>query len=85
MRLVLVSAVLLVLAGSARAEDFSGFYVGINAGYAAGHERDRTGTGSSTGPATPAATLRPGAELPPSARDAAASIRTRDASGSSGR
>lgn len=83
MRRVVLLSVLLVLAGSARAEDFSGFYAGINAGYAVGHGRDRTGTVPSTG--SEAAKPGPGTELPPSARDAAAALRMRDAGGSSKR
>jgi hypothetical protein len=83
MRRVLLVSVLLVLAGSACAGDFSGFYAGINAGYAVGHGRDRTGTVPSTGSA--AAKPGPGTELPPSARDAAAALQMRDAGGSSKR
>lgn len=83
MRRVVLLSVLLVLAGSARAEDFSGFYAGINAGYAVGHGRDRTGTVHSNGSA--AAKPAPGLELPPSARDAAAALGMRDAGGSSKR
>nr|WP_245252928.1 hypothetical protein [Methylobacterium sp. PvR107] len=85
MRRVLLSTVLLVLAGPAGAEDFSGFYAGINAGYAAGHGHDRPGTVRSTGSAASMPKPVPGAELPPSARDAAAAIRSRDAGGLSGR
>ncbi|MCJ2064035.1 hypothetical protein MKK63_15135 [Methylobacterium sp. J-088] len=70
MRRILLSALLLVVAGSARAEDFTGFYAGINAGYAQGHERDRAGGES------PSPLARPGADLPPSARDAALALRS---------
>ena len=69
MRRVLLSTVLL-LAGNAQAEDFTGFYAGINAGYARGHANDRT---TSAAESLPSAT-QPGAELPPSARDAAQAL-----------
>ena len=85
MRRVVLLSVLLVIAGSARAEDFSGFYAGINMGRAAGLGRDRTGTVPSTGSALAGAKPATGTDLPPSARDAAAAIRSRDAGGSSGR
>lgn len=85
MRRVIPSIVLLVLAGSARAEDFSGFYAGINMGHAAGLGRDRIRTVPSTGSALAGAKPGTGSDLPPSARDAAAAIRNRDAGGSSGR
>ena len=63
MRRVVLLSVLLVIAGSARAEDFSAFYAVINAGYVVGHGRDRTGTVPSTGSAAAKPGL--GTELPP--------------------
>ncbi|MCJ2070242.1 hypothetical protein MKK75_15780 [Methylobacterium sp. J-030] len=69
MRRILISILLLVAAGQARAEDFTGFYAGLNAGYARGHEHDRTTREPhSLG-------VEPGADLPPSARDAALALR----------
>lgn len=74
MRCILFSTLLLVVAGQAKAEDFTGFYAGINAGYAWGHEHDRT-TRESRPPA-----IEPGTDLPPSARDAALALRQSEAS-----
>ena len=41
MRPALAALLIALAAFSVRAEDFTGFYAGINAGYARGHERDR--------------------------------------------
>jgi hypothetical protein len=68
MRRILLSTLLLVIGGPARAEDFTGFYAGINAGYARGHEQGRTVNDS------PVLPVKPGADLPPSARDAAQAL-----------
>jgi hypothetical protein len=76
MRHALFLIVLLGLAAPAQAEDFSGFYAGINAGYAAGRSRDRSVTVPGT--ASPAAAVGAGSDLPPSARDAAAALRSSD-------
>jgi hypothetical protein len=78
MRRVLLSTVLLVLADRAQAGDFTGFYTGINAGFAAGHARDRTASAPAAGfpPAGPGAA----SDLPRSALDAAAAIRRPDRS-----
>jgi hypothetical protein len=74
MRPVRLSILLLALAGNAHAEDFTGFYAGLNAGYAWGRERDRAVSSPATGPVF--APGRGGAsDLPPSARDAAAALR----------
>ncbi|WP_204262659.1 hypothetical protein [Methylobacterium sp. BTF04] len=58
------------------AEDFSGFYAGLNAGYArqAGEREDR-GPGPLTGQADIAA---PESRLPPSARSASETIQARN-------
>lgn len=69
MRCILLSTLLLVIAGQARAEDFTGFYAGINAGYAWGREHDRT----TREPRLPV--VERGTDLPPSARDAALALR----------
>ncbi|MCJ2090727.1 hypothetical protein MKK88_32800 [Methylobacterium sp. E-005] len=69
MRRIVLSALLVVLAGGARAEDFSGFYAGINAGYARGHDHDRSMSEA------PSPRVKLEAELPPSARDAALALR----------
>ena len=78
MRPVLISAVLLVISGAARAGDFGGFYAGINAGYARGGERDQTVTGPVADAL--ASRTRPGvgSDLPPSAQGAAAALRRSD-------
>ncbi|MEL6060098.1 MULTISPECIES: hypothetical protein [unclassified Methylobacterium] len=68
MRRILLSMLLLALPGVARAGDFTGFYAGINAGYARGHEHDRSTNES------PLLIVKPGADLPPSARDAALAL-----------
>ncbi|WP_457105025.1 hypothetical protein [Methylobacterium sp. P5_C11] len=72
----LLSMVLLVLAGSARAADFTGFYAGINAGYGRGSAHDRRVSAPATGGASTFAGAQSGPDLPPSARDAAATLRT---------
>ena len=66
---ILLSALLFVVAGGARAGDFTGFYAGINAGSVRGHERDRA-PGES-----PSLVAKPSADLPPSARDVALALR----------
>ncbi|SDM75111.1 hypothetical protein SAMN05216360_103282 [Methylobacterium phyllostachyos] len=78
MRCVLLPTVVLLFAGSAHAEDFTGFYAGINAGYARGHADERTTAADGT--LSPVA--KPGADLPPSARDAALTLRRLDSHGS---
>lgn len=78
MRRILITTILLLLAGSAHAGDFTGFYAGINAGYARGHARERT-TGES-----PALLGKPETDLPPSARDAALALRRSDAGRAAG-
>ena len=75
MHRVLMPTILLILAlAPARAEDFSGFYAGINAGYAWGKDRDRVETAPY--PGSRAGYDRPGAgpDLPPSANSAAAAL-----------
>lgn len=69
MHRILLAALLFVATDGAHAGDFTGFYAGINAGYARGHEHDRT-TGES-----PSLAIKPDAALPPSARDAALTLR----------
>lgn len=84
MRSVRLSILLLVLAGSAHAEDFTGFYAGLNAGYAWGHARGRAVSSPGAGPV-----FAPGSgsasDLPPSARDAAAALRRSDSGGTAAR
>ena len=75
MRRIAISALALLLTGGrAWAEDFSGFYAGINAGYAAGRERDRTVATPAPGGAAVAGRGRAEGDLPPSAADAAAAM-----------
>ena len=63
------------LATAASAEDFSGFYAGVNAGYAfETGGRDRRGFGP--GPASDGAAADTG--LPPSARDASRALQARN-------
>jgi hypothetical protein len=85
MRRLLLSTTLLMLAGAASAEDFTGFYAGINAGY--GHGRERNGRFDASPDAAfargPSGAAR--LELPPSARDAAAVIGRRDGGGGDAR
>ena len=72
MRRVLLPTLLILLAGPARAEDFTGFYAGINAGYGRALDSDR---GVATPPdQTNARRHSAGPDLPPSALGAAASI-----------
>ena len=76
MRIILLTAVSFgAWSGVAMAEDFSGFYAGLNAGYARStDERDRQSPGTITGlTETPAAESR----LPPSARSASETLRSR--------
>lgn len=74
-RLLTLLGSLLLATASARAEDFSGFYAGVSAGYGRGHE-DTKGTGGTPGPTTTLPEGR-GADdgLPPSASAAASSLR----------
>ena len=75
MRYFLMPTILLVLASvPVRAEDFSGFYAGVNAGYALGKERDRSVGIPVTEPGAGAGRTGTGPDLPPSARDAAAGL-----------
>lgn len=76
MRTILLTAFVLgTWSGGATAEDFSGFYAGLNAGYARStDERDRHSPGTITGlTETPAS----GSGLPPSARSASETLRSR--------
>lgn len=60
----------------AQAEDFTGFYAGVNAGYGRGHEESKEtipGLSSGTNPGAGSATT-----LPPSASAAAATLRRPD-------
>ncbi|MGU3464753.1 hypothetical protein ACLBXO_07835 [Methylobacterium sp. C33D] len=75
MRRLALSTALILLAGGARAEDFTGFYAGINAGYGWGHARDGRIAGPASGSAAASAKPDPWADLPPSARNAAVAIR----------
>ncbi|MDR7038086.1 MULTISPECIES: hypothetical protein [Methylobacterium] len=72
MRLATVLLILLALSAAARAEDFTGFYAGVNAGYAFGRDREIDAS------APNAASGRPSngsGELPPSAAEAARAMR----------
>ena len=83
MRRALLSMILILLANSVgRAEDFTGFYAGINAGYAKGAERDRTPSASAPGPGAAIDRTGVGPDLPPSAVGAAAAMRRSDRTGS---
>ncbi|WP_342104350.1 hypothetical protein [Methylobacterium sp. SI9] len=73
MRRKLLLMLLLAFASEAQAGDFTGFYAGINAGYARGHERDRI-----THESRPLG-IEAGSDLPPSARDAALALRRSEA------
>jgi hypothetical protein len=75
MRTRTIPAIILVLNGAAaRAEDISGFYAGVNAGYAWGKGRDRSLAAPSVGPGVGLGRNGSGPDLPPSARDAAAAM-----------
>ncbi|MER2268147.1 hypothetical protein [Methylobacterium oxalidis] len=72
MRALAFLALILVLPLPAAAEDFTGFYAGVNAGYALGRDRESdlvspNGSGPSAG--------APGIGLPPSAVEAARTMR----------
>ncbi len=67
--LSLLPAAALLLPGLARAEDFTGFYAGVNAGYAVDRDGDRNPASSFPSPAVAAPQDHNG--LPPSAEDAA--------------
>ncbi|MEA1832381.1 hypothetical protein U8607_09815 [Methylobacterium durans] len=72
MRPVLVLLTILALSAPARAEDFTGFYAGANAGYAFGRDREvDVAPQNSAGRAATA----PGSQLPPSAAEAARAMR----------
>ncbi|MGC5781376.1 hypothetical protein [Methylobacterium sp. NFXW15] len=63
----------LLVALPARAEDFTGFYAGVNAGY--GWSRDKeAGAAPDVSPGAPSSESRAATALPPSATAAAAGI-----------
>ncbi|TXN02907.1 hypothetical protein FV242_12945 [Methylobacterium sp. WL64] len=75
MRRVLMPTILLILAvAPARAEDFTGFYAGLNAGLASGKSGDRIGTMPNPRPHTGSGRSSAGPDLPPSASSAAAAL-----------
>lgn len=85
MRTVLMPAILLILGHTAaRAEDFSGFYAGVNAGYSWGKGRERSFVAPATGPGAESGRNESGPDLPPSARDAAAALQRSSRSGVGG-
>ncbi|GJD56703.1 hypothetical protein [Methylobacterium dankookense] len=63
----------LLAAVPARAEDFTGFYAGLNAGYAFG--RGGESRRAAPGPGSATAAGRTGPDLPPSAAEAARQMR----------
>ena len=67
----------------ARAEDFTGFYAGVNAGYASGRETN-TGTAPVATPGAPPSGNHTATALPPSASAAAAGVQ-RQGRGTNGR
>lgn len=73
MHRILLSTCALAIAGPAHAGDFTGFYAGINAGYARGHGHDRAPH------ETCAPGVEPGSDLPPSAQAAALALRRSEA------
>ncbi|WP_430912104.1 hypothetical protein [Methylobacterium sp. sgz302541] len=78
MRIPMLAAALCLMsvacAAGARAEDFSGFYAGVNAGYGFGRERGDRDAAPGTAPAGPGA--QDDAKLPPSAASAARAMRS---------
>ena len=67
----------LLLALPARAEDFTGFYAGVNAGYGWGREKD-AGAAPAVSPGAPTSESRAVTALPPSASAAAAAVQRPD-------
>ena len=63
----------LLAALPARAEDFTGFYAGVNAGYGWNREKD-TGAAPAVSPGAPSSESRAATSLPPSATAAAAAV-----------
>ncbi|KQP73533.1 hypothetical protein ASF60_08715 [Methylobacterium sp. Leaf113] len=80
MRIAVMSTVTLVAmitAGSAAAEDFTGFYAGVNAGYAFGAgERDARGARPDAASEVAGATAGNG--MPPSAMEASRALQARN-------
>ena len=72
--LVLLLSGLTLGSPGARAEDFTGFYAGVNAGYAFGRNRDRT-IGSVVAPGNDVAGNE--RSLPPSAESASQAMQAR--------
>jgi hypothetical protein len=71
-RAALTTILLIMPCIAAHAEDFTGFYAGVNVGYARG--RDRAATAADPVLGQPKA----GSDLPPSARAATAAVRSSD-------
>ena len=76
MHCALLPILLILITGNARAEDFTGFYAGLNAGY--GWGRDHHGPVTTPDARRVIDERSAGPGLPPSASEASASVRGPD-------